>query len=78
MITDKEMQSLGFRKIKSYRKRINGVSSFVWELDGVELSIERDDYGVFKPVLRIARAVRSFNDISEVKRFLEAIGWLND
>lgn len=78
MITDKQMIELGFRKIKNFKKREIGVSSFCWEKHGFELTIEKNlgaDFGdeYFLPTLRIGRCVWYFSELEYLKKLLELL-----
>jgi hypothetical protein len=79
MITDEEIIGLGFRKIKSYKKKKEGISAFIWELDGFELTIEQnlgaDDSETFKPTLRVGCRIFTFNEIEEIEKLLKAL-WI--
>ena len=79
MITDKEMIDLGFRKEKTYDKKVIGVSKYCWMYKHmIMLTIERDlasDFSnKFQPTLRLFRYIIRFEDINKVKIFLEVIG----
>lgn len=78
MITDKQMIDLGFRKIKTYKKKETGVSSFCWEKYGFILTIEKDlgsEFGdeYFLPTLRIGNAIWYFKELEELKKLLESL-----
>lgn len=79
MITNKEMEDLGFSKIKNYNhKKEQGVSSFVWSNHFFEFSIEKDlgmdDGNFFQPTLKIGRSIFRFEDINHLKKVLTSLG----
>ena len=78
MITDKQMTDLGFKKIKTFKKREIGVSSFCWKNYGMILNIEKNlgaDFGdkYFLPTLRIGFAVWYFTELDDLKKLLKAL-----
>tara|TARA_R110001632_G_C11184293_1_gene401205 strand:+ start:228 stop:473 length:246 start_codon:yes stop_codon:yes gene_type:complete len=78
MITDKQMIELGFRKLKTFKKRKTGVSSFCWENYGMILTIEKNlgsDFGdeYFLPTLRIGFAIWYFSELEDLKKLLKAL-----
>jgi len=78
MITDKQMIDLGFKKLKTYKKKKTGVSSFCWVKYGFMLTIEKNlssDLGneYFLPTLRIGYAVWYFKEEKKLKKLLEAL-----
>ena len=75
MITDKEMIELGFEKVKTYKKKETGVSSFCWMKQRFTLSIMKynnDDY--FSPVLVTETRDVFFEDIKEVRGLMKLVG----
>jgi len=77
MIKDQEMLKLGFEKIKTYKKKQIGVSSYCWRKDGFLLTIEKnygsDDFSYFLPTLRIHKRVFYFYKIKDLKKILKIL-----
>jgi len=78
MILDSEMRGLGFKKVKSYQQKENGVSSFVWEHESkIQLTIEKDDFidngDKFHPVLRTGLTRVSFTRLESVRKLISLI-----
>jgi len=79
-ITDEEMYELGFKKIKSYRKKQVGVSKYIWEHhNGFTLTIEKHhNEDVFRPTLEIQKKIFGFSNIVQLKLMLDALNVLPD
>jgi len=77
-ITDKEMIDLGFKKVKSFKKKQTGISSFCWMLsNGFTLSIEKmDNDDTFVPVLRIQKFIMPFYNTVDLIKVLQPYGFL--
>jgi hypothetical protein len=76
MIKDKEMFKLGFEKIKTYKKKQNGISSYCWYKSGLYFSIEKnyaDDFSYFLPTLRIHNRIIYFKKIKDLKKLLKIL-----
>lgn len=78
-ITDDEMINLGFKKVKSYKKKETGISSFCWMLsNGFTLSIEKiDNDDTFVPVFRIQKFILPFYNTVELIKVLQPYGFLD-
>ena len=77
MITESQMIDLGFNKVKSYKKKEVGVSSYVFEKNGFYFSWEKDlgsDFGdeYFMPTVRYANTIIHISDIEHLKEFIKA------
>ena len=76
MITDEEMESLGFYKDKVYNyKRETGISGFCWRLsNGFTMSIEKDlsndFHEYFLPTFRFQNFIYYFDSLDKLDMFL--------
>ena len=78
MITDNQMILLGFSKVKTYKKKERGVSSFCWYRYGFVLTIEKcsasdsgDDF--FIPTLNIGSHIFRFTELDQLKELLRVL-----
>ena len=77
MITESQMIDLGFNKVKSYKKKEVGVSSYVFEKNRFYFSWEKDlgsDFGdrYFMPTVRCTNTIIYISDIEHLKEFIKA------
>jgi hypothetical protein len=76
MITENQLINLGFKKVKSYKKRELGVSSYLFEMGGFYFTWEKNlgsDFGdrYFMPTIKYANRIIYIQDIEHVKEFIE-------
>lgn len=78
MITDKQMTILGFKRVKTFKKREIGISSFCWLNNGMILTMEKDlssdfGYDCFLPTLRIGTAIWYFTELKDLENLLKEL-----
>ena len=77
MIEDQEMFKLGFEKIKTYKKKQIGISSYCWHKGGFLLTIEKncssDFSNTFYPTLRIYNLIFYFDKVKDLKKILKIL-----
>jgi|13_taG_2_1085334.scaffolds.fasta_scaffold00330_14 hypothetical protein len=77
MIKDQEMFELGFKKIKTYKKKQIGISSYCWHKNGLFLTIEKnygsDNFSYFLPTLRIHNRIIYFYKVKNLKKLLKIL-----
>jgi hypothetical protein len=85
MITNEEMQKLGFEKRPTLAKKKTGISKYCWVMSNhFKLSIEREmcplNEGLYEPMvptLKIQGYVYNFLEIEELKKVLTALSLLD-